>query len=644
MVISTGLVAAYTFNEGSGTTVADASGNGNSGIITNATWSTTGKYGAALSFNGSNSWVTINDSATLDLTKGMTIEAWVNPTTLGAPWRTVAIKEVTGAMSYALYANTDTGKPSGHVYIASEFDTRGVAAVATKAWTHLATTFDGATLCMYVNGALVSSKAVAGSIKTSNGVLRIGGNSVWGEYFSGLIDEVRVYNRALAASEIQSDMNTAVTISGATATAKLMSITTPGAAAGGALKTAGRGAPVSLVCSPAQIVAGGQTSCELRFPSNVAGREIQLASSNGGVKVPQSVRPRANESRVTFTATAGAAAAGQLVTVTASAGDVSAQETLAVANSAAPVVQLPGKQFARFGQTLRFHVSAADAWGLPVPPTASGVPAGASFDPAAGTFEWTPAASQAGKFEVTFSAVAAGRQSAAGRAAIDVDSGAPVLDGSAGFACSPGATAELTGKWLSDSTHELSDPSGAVLSLGGTSVKVNGVSVPVLLVAADRVRFQCPSLPAGTPLSASVATASADAAPLSATMQAASPTLFPADGSQGLVTFAGTSDLAAERTSAVTGYPAQAGDELLIWGSGFGVSPRSIEVELGGAAAEVLSVDTVQGQAGVYTVRVRVPARARAGTAAPVRVVVNAPDGTRLASNTVTVALQQPGQ
>ena len=49
-----GLVAAYGFDEGSGTTVTDASGNGNTGTITNATWAATGKYGKALQFNGTN--------------------------------------------------------------------------------------------------------------------------------------------------------------------------------------------------------------------------------------------------------------------------------------------------------------------------------------------------------------------------------------------------------------------------------------------------------------------------------------------------------------------------------------------------------------------------------------------------------------
>src|SRR4029077_9747524 len=52
-------VAAYAFDEGSGTTVADGSGNGNNGTVANTSWSAGGKYGGALSFNGSSSLVTI---------------------------------------------------------------------------------------------------------------------------------------------------------------------------------------------------------------------------------------------------------------------------------------------------------------------------------------------------------------------------------------------------------------------------------------------------------------------------------------------------------------------------------------------------------------------------------------------------------
>ena len=63
-------MAAYAFDEGSGTTVADASGNGNTGTIANATWATTGKYGKALPFNGTSARVTIPDAASLHLSTG----------------------------------------------------------------------------------------------------------------------------------------------------------------------------------------------------------------------------------------------------------------------------------------------------------------------------------------------------------------------------------------------------------------------------------------------------------------------------------------------------------------------------------------------------------------------------------------------
>ena len=77
-------------------------------------------------------------------------------------------------------------------------------------WTHLAATYDGSVLRLYVNGAQVSTRTIGGNILTSTSPLRIGGNSIWGEYFTGLIDEVRIYNRPLTAAEIQTDMNTAI--------------------------------------------------------------------------------------------------------------------------------------------------------------------------------------------------------------------------------------------------------------------------------------------------------------------------------------------------------------------------------------------------------------------------------------------------
>jgi hypothetical protein len=63
---------------------------------------------------------------------------------------------------------------------------------------------------LFVNGAEVRASAAAGAITTSTGALHIGGNAIWAEFFTGLVDEVRVYNRALTGAEIQADMTTAI--------------------------------------------------------------------------------------------------------------------------------------------------------------------------------------------------------------------------------------------------------------------------------------------------------------------------------------------------------------------------------------------------------------------------------------------------
>ena len=77
---TTGLQAAYSFDEGAGTSVGDTSGNAHTGTITGATWTTAGRFGGALSFDGANDWVAVSDAAGLDLGTGMTLEAWVYPT------------------------------------------------------------------------------------------------------------------------------------------------------------------------------------------------------------------------------------------------------------------------------------------------------------------------------------------------------------------------------------------------------------------------------------------------------------------------------------------------------------------------------------------------------------------------------------
>ncbi|WP_433432298.1 LamG-like jellyroll fold domain-containing protein [Nonomuraea sp. CA-141351] len=206
-----GLVAAYGMNEGTGFIVGDSSGQNNTGTGSSTTWAN-GKYGKALSFNGSSSWVTVQDAASLHLTTGMTLSAWVSPATV-ADWSSVVAKELSASgVSYTMYAANGGSVPSGWVQTSAEDHSTvgGVSPLPVNTWSHLALTYDGATLRLFVNGQQIAQTALSGSLYDDGSPLRIGGNNIWGEFYNGLIDELRIYNRAQTATEIQADMNTPV--------------------------------------------------------------------------------------------------------------------------------------------------------------------------------------------------------------------------------------------------------------------------------------------------------------------------------------------------------------------------------------------------------------------------------------------------
>jgi glucose/arabinose dehydrogenase len=199
------LVAAYSFDEGLGSSAADASGNGNTGAIGSAVWEPAGKFSNALSFDGTSAFVNVNDAPSLDLTTAMTLEAWVYPTAGGSNWRDVIYK---ANDTYYLESSSGTGAPvvgtnfSGPLY--------GTSALPLNVWSHLAATFDGTSLRLYVNGIQVVSEPLLGQIAPSTGALSIGGSALYGQFFAGRIDEVRIYKTARTPSEIQADMSTPI--------------------------------------------------------------------------------------------------------------------------------------------------------------------------------------------------------------------------------------------------------------------------------------------------------------------------------------------------------------------------------------------------------------------------------------------------
>ncbi len=201
-------VASFGFEEAAGSTIADESG-GNDGTLGGATRTSSGRFGRALSFDGDDDIATVPDATPLDLTAAMTLEAWVRPRA-ATNWRSVLFKESAGGLAYALYANSDTDVPSAN--IGGDSGARGTAELDPDKWAHLAATYDSATLRLFVNGAQVASRPLPDALAPGDGPLTFGANNVWGERFRGLIDEVRVYNRALSAAEIGADMGQPVVV------------------------------------------------------------------------------------------------------------------------------------------------------------------------------------------------------------------------------------------------------------------------------------------------------------------------------------------------------------------------------------------------------------------------------------------------
>lgn len=180
-----GLVGYWPMDEGAGNKVIDASGQGNTGTITGATW-TNGKHGKALSFNGVNDVVALSGIA---LTNTHTVSMWINPT-LGDTYGAVFSQD----NLIGIYYKSDTGKISFYYGNTNHlFNT----ALNQNAWNHIIISSNSGSVTFYLNGVPdgVESSATGYTANT------IGDDSS-SETFKGKLDDIRIYNRALTATEI----------------------------------------------------------------------------------------------------------------------------------------------------------------------------------------------------------------------------------------------------------------------------------------------------------------------------------------------------------------------------------------------------------------------------------------------------------
>lgn len=198
------LMAYYRFDEGSGTTIADLSGHGNTGTLQNSPTWVAGKTGTALSFNGTNQSVDLGSSATLKMTLPITVSYWVNfPAGIDGNWR-VPVANTTwgGNPGYNLMINSNQ-QFIMTVNSSEATSPRNNWGVPTLTWHMITHTVNSSTSKLYIDGALKQtfngSWTLSGS--ASNAWL---GCSPTGGYncFWGAMDEAAIWNRDLTDTEV----------------------------------------------------------------------------------------------------------------------------------------------------------------------------------------------------------------------------------------------------------------------------------------------------------------------------------------------------------------------------------------------------------------------------------------------------------
>jgi len=213
-------VALWHFDEGSGNTAFDSTINGNNGNLVTVTWTTDSIDGFAVQFNGVSSVIDVIKTSSVDVTKQVTLEAWI--------MRQSNVDGMIISRNGPYYLAVRNNVVSGGIYAGSppswtEFS--GSATILTDRWYHLAITYDGSNISLYVNGELDNSMFKTGLMPVISQQLHIG----WGEpgqnqYFQGIIDEARI--SSIARTSFDATIPTVSTTTTVTSTTSSTSTST----------------------------------------------------------------------------------------------------------------------------------------------------------------------------------------------------------------------------------------------------------------------------------------------------------------------------------------------------------------------------------------------------------------------------------
>jgi len=210
---SSDAIAYYRVDKGSGATAYDDSSNDNDLAISGASWTTSGKFGNALSFDGTNDQATTSDSTSLNITGSLSIAAWVKATDFSTTTLQWLVHKDSGSAGYGF----GFGSTTNDLFLSidgTKYESSANFSLTNNTWHHLGVSLSGTSTTFYIDGQQlgnVVNGANAPPASATATILRIGSDGT--NYFSGILDEIMIYNYARTALEIRTDYNKGMAVS-----------------------------------------------------------------------------------------------------------------------------------------------------------------------------------------------------------------------------------------------------------------------------------------------------------------------------------------------------------------------------------------------------------------------------------------------
>ena len=201
--------AYWNFNEASGTTATDVSGNANTGTLMGGPTWTIGRYSNGLNFDGVDDYLNVGDQSSLEGMNNLSVSLWVHFNSLPSD-KSYSLLGKEGVYRFVVSDNGTVdfvlGTDNNSWYSSGTIASSEAGGVTTSGWYHLVGVYDGSRVKLYINGKLlsVSSLTISGALVTNTTAFTIANQMAANTAFSSvLIDDVRVYNSALSDSNIQ---------------------------------------------------------------------------------------------------------------------------------------------------------------------------------------------------------------------------------------------------------------------------------------------------------------------------------------------------------------------------------------------------------------------------------------------------------